>query len=129
MIDKEQLSEITSLVERRNSPDKLLRSIPGIDRVLAARVPWLLELVEKHQMTINIGAMKFRDTVAALQERVRELETTRSSQFLEVIKKQCSPNFSGSPEELHVTWIEAYLAMGWVYVPIYSRENKIHLTS
>lgn len=37
-------------------------------------VPWLLELVDKQQKEINIGAMKFRFVVAGLQERVRALE-------------------------------------------------------
>ena len=47
-------------------------------------------------------------------------------QFLDVINRQCGPQRSTSPEELHGTWMEAYFAMGWVYGPVYDRERKIH---
>lgn len=55
-----------------------------------------------------------------------EREEPFKKQFLEVIEKQCGPNRSRSPEELHGTWMEAYFLMGWKYGEIYSRENKIH---
>ena len=47
-------------------------------------------------------------------------------QFLEVIGRQCGEQRSKSPEELHGSWMQAYFAMGWVYGPEYSRENKTH---
>jgi len=47
-------------------------------------------------------------------------------QFIEVIKRQCSEQRSGSPEELHGSWMQAYFAMGWVYGEKYDREKKIH---
>ena len=47
-------------------------------------------------------------------------------QFLEVIERQCGPNRSGSPEELHGGWMQAYIEMGWVYGDVYDRDKKIH---
>jgi len=47
-------------------------------------------------------------------------------QFLKVIERQCGPQRSSSPEELHGSWMQAYFTMGWVYGPHYSRENRIH---
>ena len=37
------------------------------------------------------------------------------SQFLALIERQCGPQRSSSPEELHGSWIQAYFSMGWVY--------------
>lgn len=36
-------------------------------------------------------------------------------QFLKVIERQCGPNRSSSPEELHGSWMQAYFDRGWVY--------------
>ena len=47
-------------------------------------------------------------------------------QFIEVIERQCGHDRSESPEELHGSWVQAYLNMGWVYGETYSREEKIH---
>lgn len=47
-------------------------------------------------------------------------------QFLEVIERQCSPQRSDSPAELHGSWMQAYFAMGWVYGEKYNREAKTH---
>jgi len=47
-------------------------------------------------------------------------------QFIGVIERQCGPQRSNSPEELHGSWMQAYFAMGWVYGDKYNRENKIH---
>ena len=47
-------------------------------------------------------------------------------QFLEVIERQCGPQRSSSPEELHGSWMQAYLSMSWVYGENYSRENRTH---
>ena len=55
-----------------------------------------------------------------------ECEEPFRKQFLEVIEKQCGPNRSTSPEELHNSWMEAYWEMGWKYGPKYSREGKEH---
>lgn len=55
-----------------------------------------------------------------------EREKEFKDQFLKVIERQCGEQRSGSPEELHGSWMQAYFAMGWVYGEKYDRENKIH---
>lgn len=55
-----------------------------------------------------------------------EREEPFKDQFRKVIERQCGDQRSKSPEELHGGWMQAYFAMGWVYGPEYSRENKIH---
>lgn len=47
-------------------------------------------------------------------------------QFLKVIERQCGDQRSSSPEELHGSWMQSYLAMGWVYGEKYDREKRIH---
>ncbi len=47
-------------------------------------------------------------------------------QFLEVIERQCGAQRSGSPQELHGSWMQAYLAMGWIYGEEYDRSKKVH---
>ena len=47
-------------------------------------------------------------------------------QFLGVIKRQCGAQRSGSPQELHGSWMQAYLTMGWTYGEEYDRANKVH---
>ena len=53
-------------------------------------------------------------------------EAAFRDQFLEVIERQCGPQRSTSPEELHGTWMQAYYDMGWVYGEVYDREKKVH---
>lgn len=55
-----------------------------------------------------------------------EREEAFKKQFLEVIDRQCGPQRSNSPEELHGSWMQAYFAMGWVYGEEYDREKKVH---
>jgi len=55
-----------------------------------------------------------------------EREAAFRQQFLGVIEKQCGPQRSTSPEELHGSWMQSYLTMGWVYGEVYDRENRIH---
>ena len=55
-----------------------------------------------------------------------EREEPFKAQFLEVIERQCGENRSKSPEELHGSWMQAYISMGWKYGSEYDRENKIH---
>ncbi|KKL21596.1 hypothetical protein LCGC14_2443870 [marine sediment metagenome] len=55
-----------------------------------------------------------------------EREDAFCRQFLEVIERQCGEQRSRSPEELHGSWMQAYLTMGWVYGEVYDREAKIH---
>lgn len=47
-------------------------------------------------------------------------------QLMDVIERQCGPQRSTSPEELHGSWVQAYLSMGWVYGEEYDRAAKIH---
>ncbi len=55
-----------------------------------------------------------------------ERELPFQQQFLDVIVRQCGPQRSSSPEELHGSWMQAYYAMGWVYGNTYDREGKTH---
>lgn len=55
-----------------------------------------------------------------------EREPAFRNQFVEVIERQCGPQRSSSPEELHGSWMQAYFAMGWVYGEVYDREKKVH---
>ena len=48
------------------------------------------------------------------------------TQFLEVIERQCGSLRSSSPEELHGSWMQAYIEMGWVYGEVYDRMEMIH---
>ncbi len=55
-----------------------------------------------------------------------EREEAFKAQFVEVIERQCGGNRSSSPEELHGSWMQAYIEMGWVYGEEYDREQKVH---
>lgn len=55
-----------------------------------------------------------------------EREQPFRDQFLNVIERQCGPQRSMSPEELHGSWMQAYYGMGWVHGDEYDREKKIH---
>lgn len=55
-----------------------------------------------------------------------EREDAFKMQFLDVIERQCGENRSISPEELHGSWMQSYITMGWVYGEVYDRENKVH---
>ncbi|KKK75227.1 hypothetical protein LCGC14_2875810 [marine sediment metagenome] len=47
-------------------------------------------------------------------------------QFTDVVDRQCGPQRSNSPEELHGSWMQAYLDMGWVFGEKYDREKRVH---
>lgn len=55
-----------------------------------------------------------------------EREDAFIQQFLEVIERQCGPLRSDSPEELHGSWMQAYIEMGWVYGEEYDRDARVH---
>jgi len=55
-----------------------------------------------------------------------ERENDFQQQFLAVIERQCGPQRSSSPEELHGSWMQAYLTMGWIYGEKYNREKRVH---
>ena len=47
-------------------------------------------------------------------------------QFLGIIERQCGPQRSSSPEELHGSWMQAYLSMGWTYGETYDGFKHTH---
>jgi len=53
-------------------------------------------------------------------------ESAFKSQFVAVIARQCGPQRSSSPEELHGSWMQAYYEMGWVFGKTYDASRKIH---
>ena len=55
-----------------------------------------------------------------------EREEPFKAQFRKVIERQCGDHRSSSPEELHGSWVQAYVAMGWRYAEDYNREEKTH---
>jgi RyR domain-containing protein len=55
-----------------------------------------------------------------------EREPAFRAQFLEVIERQCGPDRSTSPEELHGDWVAAYEEMGWYYGAMYDPVSKTH---
>ena len=55
-----------------------------------------------------------------------EREEDFREQFLSVIERQCGPQRSRSPEELHGSWMQAYIDRGWVYGDTYNAEERIH---
>lgn len=55
-----------------------------------------------------------------------EREQNFKDQFIEVINRQCGDQRSESPEELHGSWMQSYLSMGWIYGEKYDREKGIH---
>ena len=57
---------------------------------------------------------------------LNEREEDFRKQFLAVIERQCGAQRSSSPEELHGSWMQAYLANGWVYGETYDREKRVH---
>lgn len=48
------------------------------------------------------------------------------NQFRKVISRQCGEQGSMSPEELHGSWMQSYLDMGWVYGDTYDKERYTH---
>jgi len=55
-----------------------------------------------------------------------EREENFKLQFLDVIERQCGEQRSRSPEELHGSWVQAYLIMGWTYGKVYDKDKHIH---
>lgn len=55
-----------------------------------------------------------------------EREQPFRDQFLQVIDRQCGEQRSGSPEELHGSWMQAYFELGWTYGEKYDRDKKTH---
>ena len=53
-------------------------------------------------------------------------ESDFKEQFLKVIERQMGPDRSSSPEELHGSWMQAYLDRGWKYGEKYDPQARIH---
>lgn len=56
----------------------------------------------------------------------KEREQDFKTQFLKIIERQCGEMRSDSPEELHGSWMQAYLHLGWTYGGEYDRVRKMH---
>ena len=72
----------------------------------------------------RLAAIAANAPIVPVQWAERELPF--KAQMLRVIEKQCGPDRSNNPEELHNSWMREYFKMGWVYGEKYDRENKIH---
>lgn len=59
---------------------------------------------------------------APYEEREQEF----LDQFEAVIEKQCGPDRMMNLEEIHNTWWQRYIDMGWVYGETYDPEAKTH---
>lgn len=55
-----------------------------------------------------------------------EREEPFKAQFRKVIDRQCGPYHSISPEELHGSWMQAYIEMGWTYGELHDPVAKTH---
>lgn len=55
-----------------------------------------------------------------------EREEPFKEQFREVIERQCGEQRSRSPEELHGSWMQAYIGMGWKYGEKHDPDAKTH---
>ena len=55
-----------------------------------------------------------------------EREEPFKNQFCKAIDRQCGDKRSGSPEELHGSWMQAYFEMGWKYGAEHNPEKKTH---
>ena len=56
----------------------------------------------------------------------REREQEFQAQFTRVIERQCGPQRSESPEEMHGSWMQAYLNMGWTHGEDHDPSGKTH---
>ena len=87
-----------------------------------------MSLTERRAKFVYEGARMAAEAVGApvIPSSWDMREEAFKTQFLEVIERQCGPLRSSSPEELHGSWMQAYIVMGWVYGEEYNREDKIH---
>ena len=72
----------------------------------------------------RIAAIAAKAPIVPVPWAVREQDFR--DQFLAVIERQCGPQRSHSPEELHGSWMQAYLTMGWVHGKQYDCEKRVH---
>ncbi|KKN00887.1 hypothetical protein LCGC14_1133380 [marine sediment metagenome] len=88
----------------------------------------LESLVERRARFVYDGARLAAEAAGApvIPDWWDDREEAFCSQFRDVVDRQCGPQRSNSPEELHGSWVQAYLDMGWVYGAEYDREKKVH---
>lgn len=87
-----------------------------------------MPLTERRAKFIYEGARIAAEAAGApiIPVPLEQREEAFKAQFFDVIERQCGPQRSTSPEELHGSWMQSYFAMGWVYGVTYNRERKIH---
>lgn len=88
----------------------------------------MLDLTERRAKFVYEAARLQAQSVNApiVPDEWEKREEPFRIQFCEVIERQCGEQRSKSPEELHGSWMQSYLTMGWKYGEEYNRENKIH---
>jgi len=55
-----------------------------------------------------------------------ERDESSKAQYRKAVERQCSEQNTESPDELHESWMQSYIAMGWTYGPVYDPEQKTH---
>lgn len=87
-----------------------------------------MSLIERRARFVYDGARLAAEAAKApiIPAPWLEREEPFKTQFRAVIDRQTGPGRSGSPEELHGSWMQAYHWMGWVYADKYDREKKHH---
>ena len=101
--------------------------IPEVDR-MKRKEDKMGNLIERRARFIYEGARLAAQASGApiIPAIWEEREEPFKRQFREVVERQCGEQRSKSPEELHGSWMQSYLSMGWVYGKEYNRENKTH---
>ena len=86
------------------------------------------ELTERQAVFVYEGARLAAIAAGApiIPPHWKDREEPFTTQFRETIERQCGPQRSTSPEELHGSWMQAYFAMGWIYDEDYNRTLKLH---
>lgn len=87
-----------------------------------------MNLVERQAIFVYEGARLAAQAANApiIPVPWTERDEPFQTQFRDVIRRQCGPQRSTSPEELHGSWMQAYLTMGWVFGEDYNLTFKIH---
>ncbi len=86
------------------------------------------ELLERQATFIYDGARLAAIAAEApiLPVLWKDREEPFKVQFREVVERQCGPQRSTSPEQLHEDWVQAYVAMGWEYGDTHDPIAKRH---
>lgn len=89
---------------------------------------WAGTLTERRAIFVYEAARLQAIAVNApvIPEPFEDRDESFQTQFFEVIERQMGKMRSGSPEELHGGWVQAYIDMGWTYGPERDTEAKTH---